>query len=57
MFRLDADRPVEFCDGLRSRGFLHAWRSPCLASAYRSSSASKPKACVCSSNTNLRVQT
>ncbi|HCC57688.1 MAG TPA: DUF1501 domain-containing protein, partial [Solibacterales bacterium] len=24
MFRLDADRPVEFCDGLRRRDFLHA---------------------------------
>src|SRR5436853_3882744 len=24
VFRLDADRPVEFCDGLRRRDFLHA---------------------------------
>ena len=24
MLRLDADRPVEFCDGLRRRDFLHA---------------------------------
>ena len=24
MFRLDADKPVEFCDGLRRRDFLHA---------------------------------
>ena len=24
MFRLDADRAVEFCDGLRRRDFLHA---------------------------------
>ena len=24
MFRLDADRPVRFCDGLRRRDFLHA---------------------------------
>ncbi len=24
MFRLDADRPAEFCDGLRRRDFLHA---------------------------------
>lgn len=24
MFRLDADRPVEFCDGLKRRDFLHA---------------------------------
>jgi hypothetical protein len=24
MFRLDADRPIEFCDGLRRRDFLHA---------------------------------
>ncbi|MBV8819822.1 MAG: DUF1501 domain-containing protein, partial [Acidobacteriaceae bacterium] len=24
MFRFDADRPVEFCDGLRRRDFLHA---------------------------------
>src|SRR5271163_2087233 len=24
MFRLDADRPVELCDGLRRRDFLHA---------------------------------
>ena len=24
MFRLDSDRPVEFCDGLRRRDFLHA---------------------------------
>src|SRR5947199_4419579 len=24
MFRLDADRPVHFCDGLRRRDFLHA---------------------------------
>ena len=24
MFRLDADHPVEFCDGLRRRDFLHA---------------------------------
>src|SRR5437764_1962285 len=24
MFRLDADRPVEFCDGWRRRDFLHA---------------------------------
>jgi uncharacterized protein DUF1501 len=24
MFRLDADRPVEFCDGMRRRDFLHA---------------------------------
>src|ERR1044071_494856 len=24
MIRLDADRPVEFCDGLRRRDFLHA---------------------------------
>src|SRR6266571_7831401 len=24
MFRLDADRPVSFCDGLRRRDFLHA---------------------------------
>jgi hypothetical protein len=24
MFRLDADRPVEFCDGFRRRDFLHA---------------------------------
>src|SRR5919112_559223 len=24
MFRLDADRSVEFCDGLRRRDFLHA---------------------------------
>ena len=24
MFRLDADRPVEFCDGTRRRDFLHA---------------------------------
>ena len=37
MIRLDADRPVEFCDGLRRRDFLHAgsltalglyWRIP-----------------------------
>ena len=35
MFRLDADKPVEFCDGLRRRDFLHAgslsssgWASP-----------------------------
>ena len=24
MFRLDADKPAEFCDGLRRRDFLHA---------------------------------
>ena len=24
MFRLDADRPATFCDGLRRRDFLHA---------------------------------
>ena len=24
MIRLDSDRPVEFCDGLRRRDFLHA---------------------------------
>ena len=24
MLRLDADKPVEFCDGLRRRDFLHA---------------------------------
>src|SRR5579863_10550858 len=24
MFRLDADRPAEFCDGLKRRDFLHA---------------------------------
>ncbi|MGD0363144.1 MAG: DUF1501 domain-containing protein, partial [Bryobacteraceae bacterium] len=24
MFRLDSDKPVEFCDGLRRRDFLHA---------------------------------
>ena len=24
MFRLDADKSVEFCDGLRRRDFLHA---------------------------------
>ena len=24
MFRLDADRPVQFCDGLSRRDFLHA---------------------------------
>ncbi len=30
MFRLDADRPVEFCDGLRRRDFLHAGSIPTL---------------------------
>ncbi|HUS07488.1 MAG TPA: DUF1501 domain-containing protein [Bryobacteraceae bacterium] len=30
MFRLDADRPVEFCDGLRRRDFLHAGALPML---------------------------
>ena len=30
MFRLDADRPVEFCDGLRRRDFLHAGSLPLL---------------------------
>ena len=24
MFRLDSDKPVEFCDGLRRRDFLRA---------------------------------
>ncbi|MCC6538587.1 MAG: DUF1501 domain-containing protein [Bryobacterales bacterium] len=30
MFRLDADRAVEFCDGLRRRDFLHAGTLPLL---------------------------
>ena len=30
MFRFDADRPVEFCDGLRRRDFLHAGALPLL---------------------------
>ena len=30
MFRLDADRAVEFCDGLRRRDFLHAGAVPLL---------------------------
>jgi len=30
MIRLDADRPVEFCDGLRRRDFLHAGSLPLL---------------------------
>lgn len=30
MIRLDADRPVEFCDGLRRRDFLHAGSVPLL---------------------------
>src|SRR5213593_566451 len=30
MFRLDADKPVEFCDGLRRRDFLHAGSLPFL---------------------------
>ncbi|MGH9673876.1 MAG: DUF1501 domain-containing protein, partial [Bryobacteraceae bacterium] len=30
MFRLDADRPVTFCDGLRRRDFLHAGALPLL---------------------------
>ena len=30
MFRLDADKPVEFCDGLRRRDFLHAGSLSCL---------------------------
>ncbi|MBK9171029.1 MAG: DUF1501 domain-containing protein [Bryobacterales bacterium] len=30
MFRLDADRAVEFCDGLRRRDFLHAGSLPFL---------------------------
>jgi hypothetical protein len=30
MFRLDADRPAEFCDGLRRRDFLHAGAIPLL---------------------------
>ncbi len=30
MFRLDADRAVEFCDGLRRRDFLHAGSLPML---------------------------
>jgi hypothetical protein len=30
MFRLDADRAVEFCDGLRRRDFLHAGSLPLL---------------------------
>ena len=30
MFRLDADRAVEFCDGLRRRDFLHAGSVPLL---------------------------
>jgi hypothetical protein len=30
MIRLDADRPVEFCDGLRRRDFLHAGSLPAL---------------------------
>ncbi len=30
MFRLDADRPVTFCDGLRRRDFLHMGSLPAL---------------------------
>ena len=30
MLRLDADKPVEFCDGLRRRDFLHAGSLSCL---------------------------
>ena len=30
MFRLDSDKPVEFCDGLRRRDFLHAGTLPFL---------------------------
>jgi hypothetical protein len=30
MFRLDAERPVSFCDGLRRRDFLHAGALPFL---------------------------
>jgi hypothetical protein len=30
MFRLDADKPVEFCDGMRRRDFLHAGSLSCL---------------------------
>ncbi|MGH9722147.1 MAG: DUF1501 domain-containing protein [Bryobacteraceae bacterium] len=30
MFRLDADRAIEFCDGLRRRDFLHAGALPFL---------------------------
>ncbi len=30
MFRLDADRPVTFCDGMRRRDFLHAGTLPLL---------------------------
>ena len=39
MIRLDSDRPVEFCDGLRRRDFLHAGSLPCSAWASRISSA------------------
>ncbi|MBM3740059.1 MAG: DUF1501 domain-containing protein [Acidobacteria bacterium] len=30
MFRLDADRPVQFCDGLRRRDFFHAGAIPLM---------------------------
>ena len=35
MFRLDADRAVEFCDGLRRRDFLHAGSLPLLGLGLR----------------------
>ena len=41
MFRLDADKPVQFCDGLRRRDFLHAGSLPRWASASASSSGFK----------------
>jgi hypothetical protein len=35
MFRLDADRPAEFCDGSRRRDFLHAGALATLGCCYR----------------------
>jgi hypothetical protein len=41
MIRLDADKPVEFCDGLRRRDFLHAGSIPFLGLGLSQSLAMK----------------
>lgn len=52
MFRLDADRPVEFCDGLRRRDFLHAGSLAALGLSLTDWFALKASAAAAPNDTN-----
>jgi len=52
MFRLDADRPVEFCDGLRRRDFLHAGSLAALGLSLTDWFALKASGATASADTN-----